>query len=325
MGIGSGLDTQLGLKAETTYGTPVTVDRFNFLENESLKADVGKIESPTLNTLVMRTNHVKTYLSGAGGDILTPFMNKGMGVLLKQCFGSSAVVQVGGTTEYTHTHILDLTNGKRGISATVQVGRASVDGTVNPFTYEGGKIISFTFSMDEMGLLKLTTTWVFEDQKTATALATASYATTTEMFDWSTASVSFGGTNVFVRSFSVTVDLAMNVERRGLSQTLRKEPIVNGLVGITGSMTGEFESLSHYNDFIAGTVRAMVFTVTGSTIAGAANPHKVVITLPATELTGDTPNAGGPEILEQARPFRTLYDGTNAPITLAQSTSDTAL
>lgn len=326
MALGSGLDTQVGMKKETTYGTPVTVDRFNFVELVGVTTEVGKIETPTLGTLVLRTSSVKTYTSGAGGDILYPVMNKGMGVLFQQCFGTSVSAQVGATTEYTQTHTLDLTGGKRGMSATVQAGKASVDGTVNPFTWEGGKVVGFNISMDEMGALKVTPSWVFEDVKTATALATASYATTPEMFTWDTASVTLGGVAVFVRSFNVAVAFSMNVDRRGLSQTLRKEPIVNGLLGITGAMVGEFEAMTHYTSFLAGTQQALVFTVTGSTIAGAANPHKIVITIPKVDLLAPgEPSVSGPEILEQPLNFRGLYDGSTAPITMVQNTSDTAL
>lgn len=314
MGIGSGLDTTFGMKAESVFGTAVTVDAFTDIESESIKAETMKIESPSLGTAVMRTRHVKTVTTGAAGDITFPFYNKGMLKLLKQCYGSVVDAQVGATTEYTHTFTPDITAGKRGVSATVQIGRASVDGTVRPFTYEGGKVTAFTIQLEEQGLLKLITTWAFEDETTATGLASVSYLTNLEMFDWSEATVSLGGSEIDVKSFSITHEWSFDLERRMISQVKRKEPIMNGLLTVTGEMTGEFESLTHYQSFIAGTQQELIFTITGSTIPSASNPYKVVVTCPAVELTGDTPNVGGPEILEQPLPFRALYNGTDAVV-----------
>lgn len=325
MAIGSGLDTQHGMKAESVYGTPVTVDSFTDIESETVKAVVTKIESAPVRGLTMRKANVKTVISGAGGDIVYPFYNKGMGKLLKQCFGSVVSAVVGATTEYTHTFTLDEAAGKRGTMATVQLGRASVDGTVRPFTYEGGKVTAFTISMDDQGLLKLTITWDFEDEKTGTALASASYVTNLEMFGWNLATVSLGGTPVFVKTFSMNVAWAFDVERRGLSQTLKKEPIANGKVVVTGEMEGEFESLTHYNNFIAGTTEELIFTVTGSDIPSETEPYQIVITVASAELTGDTPNASGPAILMQPRPWRALDNDTDPLVELVVHNDETTI
>lgn len=325
MAIGSGLATQFGIKTETTWGTPVTVDQFTNINSESIKAEVGKIESPYLGNLVMGTSQVSTYVSGAGGGINFPFFNKGMGTLLKHCFGSVVSAQVASTAEYTHTFTLDLAAGKFGLGATVQVGRPDVTGTVRPFTYEGGKVVAFTINMDAQGLLTLDTTWAFEDEETGTALASPSYLTNRSMFNWSGATLSWGGSATFVRNFSLTCEFAYDLDRRGLSQTLRKEPIANGMVGITGSMEGEFASLAAYNDFVAGTQRELIFTAEGADIPTTSNPYKVAITLDAAELTGDTPNVGGPEILTQPMPFRALYDGSTAPVTLVYHNDETTV
>ena len=325
MAVGSGLATQFGMKTETTWGTAVTVDKFTNINSESIKAEVGKIESPYLGNLVMGTSQVSTYISGASGDINFPFFNKGMGTLLKHCFGTVVSAQVGATAEYTHTFTLDLTAAKFGLGATVQIGRPSVDGTVRPFTYEGGKITSFEIALAAQGLLTLTTTWAFEDEETGTALASPSFATNRSMFNWSGAALTWGGASIFARQFSIRGEWAYDLDRRGLSQTLRKEPIANGMLAITGSMEGEFESLSSYNDFIAGTQRTLVFTTTGATIPTTSNPYKVVITLDDAELTGDTPNVGGPEIVTMPLAFRALYDGTTNPYQLVYHNDETSV
>ena len=328
MAIRSGLATQFGIKLETTYGTPVTVDKFTYMNSESMKADVGKIESPFLGGLTLRTSQVSTYTSGGMGDIEFPYFNKGMGTLLKAALGTAVVAQVGATAEYTHTFTPDTTNGKVGTSATIQVLKPNTKGSlVNPFTFEGATCTSFEISVPEKGLLVLKTSWVCEDVSVATALASASYATGLEMFNWANMTVTFAASAVFLKSFSIKGGWSYDTERRGLSQTLRKEPIPNASPGlsITGTMAGEFEDLTIYNAFKAGTQGALVFTANGSTIPTTGNPFSVIITCPAVEFTGDTPTVGGPGILEQPAPFRALDNGTNPIITVVNHTSETTL
>lgn len=324
MALRSGGGTQVGMKAESTYGTAVVVDTFTYINSESLKADVGKIESPFLGGLTMKTSQVSTYTSGGGGDMALPFFNKGMGPWLTQAFGNAVSAQVGATTEYTHTFTPDTTNGLVGVSATLQILKPNTKGAlVNPFTFEGAKCVGWKIEMPENGLLTLTLSWICEDLSVATALAAASYATNLHMFNWSQASVTLGGSPIFLKSFSVAGGWSFETERRGLSQTLRKEPIPNATPGlaITGDMAGEFEDLTVFNAFLAGTQQELVFTALGPTIPTEANPYQVVITCPAVELTGDTPVVGGPGVLEQPAPFRALDNGS-APIVTLVTHSD---
>jgi len=50
MAIGSGLSSQFGIKEETIYGTPVTVDRFLEIESSNILTTLGKVESPVLGS-----------------------------------------------------------------------------------------------------------------------------------------------------------------------------------------------------------------------------------------------------------------------------------
>lgn len=328
MAVRSGLGAQFGIKKETTYGTAVTVDKFTYIESEGLKLEQGAIESPYLGTVVMQTSQVSTYISGAGGDILFPFFNKGMGVLLEQCFGEAAVAQVGSTTEYTHTFTLDTTNGKTGMSATTQILKPNTVGAlVNPFTMEGGKVTSFTISMDAQGLLKLNTTWLGETASFGTTLASASYATNLAMFNWTQADVELNSTAFLPKSFSVKCDWSVDDNRRSLGSSDRREPILNASPGVrvTGQMSGEFDDLTAYNLFAAGTFVPLEVTITGATIPSESNPYKVVLTLPNVRLTGDTPVVGGPGIVEQPATFEAAGTASDEAFTLVTYSDESTL
>lgn len=322
MAIGAGISGQVGMKAESTYGTPVTVDRFYEFLSEGIDIDILSIDAPMIGGgRFLRNDRVKKVLRGARGPIEFVVLNKGFGLLFQHMLGQDTVT--GASANKTHTCIPDAL-ALQGKSMTVQVGRPDVNGTVQPFTFEGGKVLDWELkcALDEP--LKLLTTWDFENVLTATALATASYTATEEMFIFSEGALTIGGTTMAVKSCSLKGNNALAAERRFLTNT-KKEPLANGVFELTGSLDMEFESLTRYAAWLAGTQAQLVLTFTLATvIPTTAVPFSLTITIPKIEYTGETPKVGGPEVLMQGAPFRALYDGTSPIITAVYITSDTA-
>lgn len=325
MSTGTGLSAQLGFKKETTWGTAVTVDRFLDFISESIDTEVETLGKPLLGQQNLTTGVARTIEKGASGEIELPVMTKGMGRLFELMFGSVVSAQVGVTTEYTHTFTQD-TAGHRGLGATVQIGRPMVDGTVQPFTHAGGKVTGWELSLEANGELTLTVSWAFATVATATALASPSYVTGRTQFVAGNATLSWGGTDVCVRQFTVSSDRDIDLERYCTSSPVRKEPLLKGLIGYQVKAEGEFASLSAYNDFIAGTQRALVITIAGGTIPSASNPYKIAITFAAARLIdAATPMVGGPEIVAQPLTFEALANGTDPIISFVYHTDDTTL
>lgn len=326
MAIGSGLSSQFGFVAETTYGTAVTVTRFLEIQKESIKNDVGKWFSRGTKDVVNRSSRSRTYSKGAGGDIEFEVMNKGFGLLFKQMLGTGSTAVVGATTEYKATFTPDITTGKTGIMATMQVGRPSVDGTIQPFTYKGCKITEFEFTSELDGPLMLKITIDAQSETTGTAIATASYPTDPQSFIFIDGALTIGGVTSYVKSIKLNGKWSLDTDRRFLGAiTTKKEPIANGELEITGELGMEFEALTEYAKFVAGTQSALVLTWSFGTITGASNPYKLVITIPVVEYTGETPTVESSEVIMQALPFKALYDGTLPIISIDYHTADTAL
>lgn len=326
MAIGSGLGSQFGMAAESTYGTPVTVTRFLEMQKEGVKNDVGKHFSRGTKDLVVRSSRSRTYSKGCMGTIEFEVMNKGFGLLLQHCLGSGSVAQVGATDEYDHTITVDLTNGKFGRMATVQIGRPDVGGTVRPFTYAGGKVVEFEFSSELDGPLLLSTTWDFQSETTGTALASASYPSSPQSFIFIDGAMEIDGVAVAVKSGKIGGKWALDTDRRFLGAiTTKKQPIANGELEITGELVLEFESLTEYAKFVAGTQSALELRWAFGEIGSTGEPYHLTMTVPVVEYTGETPNVESSEVLLQTLPFKALYNGTDNPWTIVYSTSDTAL
>lgn len=322
MAIKTGIAAQVGAKAESTYGTPVTVDRFWEFVSEGIKNDIRKVTGKQMGAgRFLRNDRVKTYLAGAAGPVDFIVLNKGFGLLMEHAIGQNTVS--GASANKTHTIIPDAA-ALQGKSLTFQVGRPDVGGTVQPFTYEGGKVTEWEFRCAVDGPLHFIPTFDFENCLTATALASASYPATQEMFIFSEGALTIGGTTTFVKEVSVKGNNGLVTDRRGLTNT-KKEPLARGIEDyLTGNLVCEFEDLTAYAAWVAGTQAQLVLTFTSPTvIPTTAVAYSLTITIPKIEYTGETPNAQDEGILMQPRPFRGLYDGSNAIITVAMVTSDT--
>jgi hypothetical protein len=219
------LETQLGVKAESTWGTAVVVDRFYEFNSESITLETGRVESNALRASqrVQRSDRFTPYILGASGSIEMDVLSKGFGWWLEQCLGTIATGSLTDST-YTHTGTVGTLLAQ---GFTLQVNRPfHPAGTNQAFTYEGGKVAKWGFKSDVEGNLVFTADLVFETGITATALATASYPTGMENLTWAGGAVTVGGSAVPVTSFSVEVDNGQDTARHKIrSSTLRQEPV----------------------------------------------------------------------------------------------------
>lgn len=323
MTLKTGLAAQFGIKAQTDYDTPATVDRFYEFESEAIDTDVGIIRMSQLGAgRFLRSDRRKAYIRGARGQATFVVMNKGFGLLLEHCIGQNTVTGAG--ADKTHTIIPDA-NALQGKSLTVQVGRPDIAGTVQPFTFQGCKITDWELKCAVDEALKLSATFDAKTVVTNTGLASATYPTTMEPFIFTEGALTINGTTTFVKSATIRGANALATERRGLTNT-KKEPLANGIAAITGSLECEFEDLTKYSAWVAGTVVAnLVLTFTSATvIPTTAVPFSLTVTIPAIAYNGKNPTVGGPDVVMQPMEFEALNNGSDPVISLVMKTSDTA-
>jgi hypothetical protein len=310
------LDAQFVVVDEVTYGTPVTVSRFFEVESiPGFKPDVMTVSSKGhragVYTRVKGTH--RRVVVGASGPVTFPVPTLGFGWWLKHMMGAVAT-GAAVDSNYTHTGTIASLSGD---FFTAQVGRPRVpSGTVQPFTYHGGKITSWELSMDADDQLMFTANCDFEDVDTATALATASYPSGATIFDFMGAVITIGGVNAEITNFKVGMDNHLNTGRRFLSSRLKKEPDTAGVPEVTWSGDLEFTSNAHYDKFVdadaADNYAAIVATFTGPVAHAGTTLPTLVVTIPEARFddhsfstgfdsemtqsvsgTADTPTAGG--------------------------------
>jgi hypothetical protein len=327
MGSAVGLTTRLCTGVETTYGTVQTPDRFLEFDSESLERKNEIMRSNALGggSLHLRRGS-RSVVSGRWGEgsIDMDVVTNGMGRIFRQLLGGTpTIAQQGGTTAYLQTHTLGSVLGK---SLTIQKQlRDESDVVVSSFTFEGSKFTTGEFKIDKKGKLTLSLTVDAEDVNTVTAAASPSL-TATKTFHYRQGSLTIAGVAAaLVQSASVKVDRKMDTDRFHLGNAgVKAEPLVNDFPDITGNLSAEFAAATYYNLFANDTPAALVLDFTGDVISGIYT-EKLTITIPEIRLTGETPKVGGPGLVIVNHPWEAQWDGAAADMTLAYTSTDTAI
>jgi len=329
MAHGSGLDAQLGIGNETTYGTRVAPTSFIPFESESLALTQEYIENQPLMSGVMvqpQGYHVSSTRTVEGSVEMLMF-DRGLGKILNLLTGDtvSPSTPVGATNARQAVFPIGLTSPV-GKSLSIQVGRPDTTGTVRPFDYIGCKVSEATISVESGEAATLALNIDGRDEKTDQTLGTATYSANARPFSFQNWGIDIGGSAaVNVRSLTITIPLNMAADRYHLGNSgVKDEPLVNAQSEISVSATLEFRSLADHNRFRNESVVALNATATGDIIEGSTR-YKAEIAIPAAKQVSSAPTVDGPDIVTSDVEFRVLWNGTNAPLTITTTSTDTSL
>lgn len=315
------------LAKETTYGSATTSSARAF-ENkaDTFQRDMEYIESVGMrkDMQTIRSDRHDSISLGASGSIELDVLNKGLGLLLQGSLGtSSGPTQQSATTAYLQT--FESGADSANVSYTVQMGKTTSAGSTQSFTYEGSVITGWNISQDLGAATSMTFNFDCENEQNSTALATPSYPTAADPFNYtmSTIEVDDSAVSTFT-SFSLDADLALATDRRFLKGSATKsQPKRNGVPSYTGTITGEFADMSSYEDFINGTQVKLEFICTGATIE-SSEKYLFHVTMPKVVFTGSTPTVSLDSLGVQELPFVALDDGSNAAVKIEYKSTDTS-
>lgn len=302
---------QLGVVAESTYGTPVTVTKFYDFVTEGVKREQERIESASLraNHRVIGTDNWALGAVNVSGDIEMEVRPKGHGFWWAHAIGTPTTSQpdaVGNPTVYLHTFV----PGDLPTSFTLQVGRPDLADTAQPFTYAGCRVTGWSLSCGVNEFARMSMSVLGRDESTATALAVASYPTGNKPMTFVQGTLTLAGSPQAVKSVSVEGSNNLTEDRYFLGSTLREQPLENALREYTGTLDTEFNGLTAYNRFVNGTEAELILLFQGSTISGT---YKFETKITANvRFDGETPGIGGPEVMMQPLPFKVINNGTTS-------------
>jgi hypothetical protein len=327
MAIGSGIGSQLGIVAETTFNTPVTVSRFYEFTSENLKYNKKTAVGMGLRAggYLPRSQRRVVTTTDASGDITLDLPSRGLGLLLAQAMGTSPSPTTVTTGVYSYAFTLGDVYGR---SFTAQVGVPQYGGTVTPKTLGGCKIASFELAVGNAAIATGKFNVDAASLTTGISLATATFSnySTTNLFNFAQGAITVDGSSVAnIKDFTLTVDNTLKTDRFNLgSAGVKAEQPINGFRKISGKLTAEFTDTTLFAKVLSDATTALVLTFTGGTIAGGQS-EKLIINVSAVKFTQDTPNVPGPGVIDLAMTFDAYDDGSNAPLTITYQTADAAL
>ena len=320
------MDHQLGVKAESTYGTAVTVDRFYEFNSETIEDSFGRVEGDPLrggSQGVLRSDRHTPYYAGASGSIQMDVLSKGFGFWFGQMLGA---ISTGTVTDSKYIHTATM-GELYGDSFTCQVNRPlHPSGTNQAFTFEGGKITDWELSNDVEGNLVLDLGTDFEQATTATGLATASYPSGMENFTFVGGVITIGGSPYDITKFSVKGDNGLDTDRRQIRGNADKKEPTASRREISWAIEADFDSLAQRNRAAAvvraTNVAAITATWTAPTLIGVSSYPTVTVTIPAARFDEWKGSAEGTDAIKQELTGVARFDGTNSAITIAYGSAD---
>lgn len=263
MPLNTGLAAQIGVKAESVWGTAVTVDRFFPIDPDGIKLGGAGIPELLRSKAVIAGRTLPRGDQRASGNITpTPsfgfeLYDRSIALLWTHILGSNATTGAG---PYTHTATPGDLVGK---SLTIQAGVPDVAGTVQPFTFAGCKIGKAQLACKAGEIATMGIDVVARSVTTATALATASIASTINPMTFVQGTLSIGGSSVNVEDFTLDIDNVLDGGFRSLgSQTITREPTAADHRKIMGKGTLEFSGLTQFNRHNTNAQAAVVLTFT---------------------------------------------------------------
>lgn len=301
MPIASTLSGQVGFAVETVAGTRQAPTKWAEVLSESLTAGRKTLRSMAIGGGGAFRRNYTLLGQEPGGQIVMEGSPENIGNMLRLALGTPVTTGAG---PYTHTFNWLLTNPLP--TATFQVGRTDIGGAVRPFDYVGMMVNTWELGIAPNEYVKMTYDLAGRSAVTNQTLATPTWPTLTP---WSSivASLTILGTTESFDSLSIKGDNKLDISDvvSGTNPGQRRVRQAGG-PSITGSFAQDFEDMSQYTAFVAGTVGDLTLVLDNGASA------RLTITGRVQYVEDNSPALTGPDaIIKQSIPFAFVRDGAN--------------
>lgn len=336
--MGTPLDGQVGFVIETAWNSASVPARFlEVLADSSDNFDPMQVQGQGLRVTTRFPRGARRQAGIGQGDITVKAeaQSKAFGLLLQLCCGIATSNTVSGTT-FQQLFSPALTTPFLP-SATIQFGVPEVDttGTVQPRTYKGCTVKSWTLDAPEGEIPTLSVDFWAASYTSAQALAAASYATAPTTYGPAATGCSLGGaltiptttalgtggtSTTAIRSWTLTVDNGLKT-RPGTG--VWQQPVA-GAPKATLKIKRDFDTTAYATAQVSQTTTSFAGWYTGAALGTGTErlqvdiPQMMLSDGAFAKLSDDEPDV--PELT-----FDVTEDGTNEGFYVTVRTADTAL
>lgn len=337
------LDSSIGIKKETTYGTAVTVDHFPEFLMENLKWKPNYLDGKGLRpgSRVSRAERRSLSKNWVEGDIELECCARGFGIFWEALMGTGVSTIIGAGPAYQHN--FTLTNTDPFPSYTIQKGIPLLNGgAVQAHTFAGAMCNKGEISAETGEVVKLKTSWLAKSIDTATGYTAPSYVADNELFTFWQGAITIGGTvtpatdtalatggdaQANIRNFTLSIDNKLDTDgfTFGSAGKFGRRPHL-GYTEIKGKMTAEFDSVTYRDAFLNNTSLAVTLTMTTGTQIQSSTYNTLQIVIPCIRLDGDIPEAVTEGVVTLDLDFTVLDDGSGeSAVSVIQRSLDTVI
>ena len=335
------LDSSIGFKKETTYGTPVTPDHFVEFSDEDFNwtPTFDQSKAQRYGRRFDASDRRVKVKDEANGSFTVEALTKGLGAMFEAALGT-AVSTVASTPAYQQL-ITPAANDFLP-SYTIQKGVPMLGGAVQPQTYAGCVCSGFELTAGNAAIPTIKFNWLGQGVDTSTALAAVAYAAGLQELSFAygaitlggvitlptTTALASGGTPVAdIRDFNLTFDNGLDgngFNMGGQGKRTRRPAL--GLRSAKGTLTAEYDNNTLRDAFMQQQDLALVLTFQHPTPIVTTYYPTLQIVMPNIRLEGELPKANGGDVVTQSVGYTTFDNRVSAQsLYVAIVTAETAL
>ena len=315
----SGLDAQVGVGAESTYGTAVAPSRFFPFLSEGIAAQNERIEASGIRAgdVFRRDLDVVPNPKGAAGPLSFEVRDSAFGFWLPHMVGPATT---SGSGPHVHTATPDRLAGR---SFTLEKGVPLADGNVDRYTFAGGKVASWSLTSAIDGLLTCELQCDFQSEVVSTQDPAAASFADGELFSYVGASIVVDGAEVLVEDVTVSMDNALNTTKWKQGTSQKREPYRQDFGRPEVSFTLDYEGLDDFYAKARSRTREDLFvSLTATWSTGASS---LAVLLPALRLDMSGPTVGGRDLVTLDVTGIGHSNGTDPALRLVYTSPDATL
>jgi hypothetical protein len=239
--------------------------------------------------------------------LATPGLTPTVAALTYAHANGATVLVNGGAAAFVQKHTY--ADGASLKSLTVQKGVTQLGGTVVPYTFNGCKVATLTLSCKADDLVTAKVAVDAQNATTATALATAAYTATSDVFSFISGYLAVDGVICAeVVDFSLVIDNKLKTALNHLSSGgLKAEQIQGDFAPISGSMTVDFYDSVFVSKFFSDATASLVLCFSSGL------SEAIAITLPSVKYDDASPNLKGGDTVQYSVDYVALDPGTGVP------------
>jgi len=338
------LDSSIGIKEESTFGTAVTVDRFPEFIGESLDFKNTYVQSAgqRVGTRMARAAGRVLEKVDAGGQIQLEACTSGLGLWIDAALGTSTVTETTDTGVHLQVHTPTSTGPAK--SFTLQKGLPPVGGgSVQAYTFPGSVCDSIEIDFSS-AIVKLVTDWLSREVVTTEPYASPSYAAGAEPLTFVGGEVYIGATVTkptattpastagdpvaFVKGGKVKV--ANNLDNEGYhlgSAGKRGRTGEQGMLDVTGSLDIELQGTTMRDALLNQERLSLLLTFEHPSTIGASSKPMLQVYIPIIVFNDSLPqdNGGKPVVTTMNFVGLDSLAASTAPVYICYQSTDVAV